>query len=516
MPAGERDDAPVMRSPIRAVSRATASSQRGDVAAEQVALLTLVAAVIAALLAVNVPGVVFDWGRYAVCTLFGGDCPPPGEQVTAPDGGTAPDDGTDPPGEDEPNHEDFLPAPCMLLEESEQVGSQVSIFFIDIGEDWGFLRREFADGRVELTAMNGASIGASWDPDTRIVELGSLETDEVIGVDFEVGGTLSFTNGDTWTFADADEEARMRAQLDEYLAQQAVQDSMSRQGNGFGGWIAVETMGRVDPPRDPSKTYSTIDLDIALGGSAGLRTPISPGSDGQDRYADPNLGGYLGISGGGSVTVETDHDRGRSSYIYSVEGSAEGGVDLVAGGGGFTGTSKGTVKVTRDASGDIVQVELVTTREGGAEFGLGVENPAPDGPQGNIGGSRTETTATVTQTVLEVSTAEERAIVDAWLQGNNEQFAVPLRLAFAQAVPTEPVPGDPFQNLLYEQAAVSQVTYDNVTDARAFGASIDLGMKLGFSFHHTVGSRTASASDYLGAPVGAVRDFRADPGWCLG
>jgi hypothetical protein len=117
--------------------------------------------------------------------------------------------------------------------------------------------------------------------------------------------------------------------------------------------------------------------------------------------------------------------------------------------------------------------------------------------QGNLGGQGTNESgtadATVTTTVLKVTDDQQRAVVDDWLANGGV-------VSPATAFPDRLVPNDTLQNLMYTNATVSNVQYNNVVDKTGFAAEVRVGIALGVDFSlETEDSRAVDAT-YLGTP----------------
>lgn len=494
-----------MTTPARPRDRERRPSWRtsaGAVAAEQVAVVALVAAIIAAVTALALPTQVGDWARYAVCQLFSS-----GEACVPPElaGGTS-----------ATTDEDYLPPACLRLEEREHGGYTIKVGFVEFGEDHGFIRQEFADGRVRLTVVDSATLGLVKSGDTRLIDLGRLGTDEDAGASVDVGAGVKFGYGDTWEFASEDEEEQLRDQLERYLIQQ-IQLRHDAHGGASISRSIQELLGIgegwVEPPKDPTISFSKLGVDGSLEAALGLRSPIDTGDDGSPRYLDPNVGVHLTLDGSYEVVTETDRGAGTRSYTYTLSGSGAVGADVTVGSGSLEGTSTGSFKVTRDASGELVEIEMVSTRAGGVSGELGVSNPVEGAARsGSASGGHSATTATVTTTRVALDDDDDRAVVERWLADNNEQFGTPLALTTGQLVPTGRVVGDEFQNLLFDRATVSSTTFDDVEDVRSFGLDVKAGLEFGFSVELADGTRTAASASYLGAPRGnGERSFVEDP-----
>lgn len=486
--------------PFRQRSSRRSGDQAGGVTGEQVGVLLIVAALVGILLRAGLPAMVGDWSAYAACSLFStsDDCARPGSGATP---GPAPDERTD---------EDFLPPPCLVTQESEQAGYEIRITFITIGENYGFIRQEFADGRVRLTAVNEASLGAEWESGTRILDIGQLGTDEAGGANIDLGGGIEVGYGDTWEFASAGEADAMREQLDDYLIQQ---QQIRHGGTGQAGlhlywWL---TDGYVDPPKPPAVTFSTIELEASLGGGVGLRSPIGPGDDGEERYLDPQIGVRLEADASYKVLIENNTLTGTRSETYTLGASGSARADVTVGRGELTGESTGSVKMTYDDSGALIRVELISTREGGIEGSLNAGNPVEGGSGPGVSTGEGESTAIVSRTTLAIDSMEQRRIVEEALAGNQARFGTPFSFALDHVAPDRPVADHPLQQLLYEQGHTGEIVYDDVSDLEEFGLDIKAGWQLGLSVHHGTEERNVREARYLGAPdVDGVRPMLPD------
>jgi hypothetical protein len=427
--------------------------------------------------------------RQLVCAVVGGGCEATGPAPPAA-GAAVPlvDDAA------------FLPPPCLVSEVGEVAAAEVKIAFFTFGDDYGFIERTFADGRVTLTAVDGATIGLIKSGSTRIVDIGRLDDETQLGGKLSVSGGLDLAAGDTWSFASAAEAAAMRDQLDAYLVQQMQIRNAGEGAAGLHLWLWLSD-GYLDPPKPAQVTYATIGVDAAASGSFGLQEPIGTTPDGKPRYLDPNIGVEAALNADYDVTVETNHETGERSYTYTVSGAGSVAGNLTVGEAGARGTTTGAVKITRDAAGQIVRVSMISTREGGATAAVEGRNPVggtPVNPSGS--GTTRDQRATVTQVVLDVETPEARRVVEDWLTGNDEQVGVPLALTADSLVPVRSNPDDPFADLLFREASVSRVTYDDVRDVAKFGLDVKAGWELGFTVTLEDWRRDAAEAVYLGAP----------------
>ena len=414
--------------------------------------------------------------RDAICTVatavgMGGGCGP---------------GGTTPPGTP-PTDPSFDPKPkkCKVFEHGEQVNAEVKIAFIKIGENAGFIERTFSDGTVTYTATDGASLGATGGFGGKL-DLGKVER----GAQVDFGFGVKFDYGSTWTFKNAEEAAAMRQQLDDYLVEQMILKENPYYGIKF-LWSDPK-----EPPKPPSQSVSTIETTLDAEGKLGLSLPFDPDPDAESGVPNLTLA-EVGLKFGttGRWTQIRDNETGNTTYTSGGEvfGQTNGTVGPAA--GELKGVLGSSIAITRDKDNNIVGVTMTTTREGKA---TGTINAG----QGNLGGQVSESdgasSVTVTTASLEVKTPEQRALVDQWLaaQQNDPNYLVSPETFY----PDRLVPGDPFQNLMYTNATVSNVQYDNVTDKTGFAAEVKLGVAFGIDLSLETTDSQAADATYLGVP----------------
>ena len=242
-------------------------------------------------------------------------------------------------------------------------------------------------------------------------------------------------------------------------------------------------------------------LKGALNAKAVTGPPSAPGKDPQT--ADPNLGISLTVAGDYEVVVEHNRKAGTISYSYQLSATGTAAGNAVVVGGEAAGKTTGAFKVTRNDKGEIVQLSFVSTREGSLQGSVNGKLPEA---VGNVSGANgkdgtTHAQATVTTTTLDLTDPADRVIAQNWLSGSTEQIGSPFNLTHSTMVPDRaPADGDPFQQLMYEKAKVSQVSYDDVTDVQKFGLEINAGFKMGFELSLENKTSTVDDSTYLGAP----------------
>lgn len=400
-------------------------------------------------------------------------------------GGCGTDSSTTPPGATGPTF-DPKPAKCKIGEHGDKVTSEITIGFFKFGQNAGFIETHFSDGTVTYTATDGSSLGAVVSAPGGELKVGGLEVGEKVdfGADFKVDA------GSTWTFANEDEAKAMRKQLDDYLDQQYN----LRHVEGY--WAVVLFQGEKKPPKEPNQSVSTIDVSGSAEYKVGVNLPWKQDPNAKSSVPALNLGDFgVKIGGNGKWTQMTDNTTQTKTYTTSAEGYGQvsGTVGPIA--GELKGLLGSSVAVTRDKDNQLTKITLVDTRDTKATLTAG-------GGQKDLGGKVSDANGssdvTVTTTQLEVKTPEQRALAEAWLA---EQAGDPNAYISAETShPDKLVPGDPFQNLMYSNATVSDVNYDNVTDKSGFAAKVKFGVSVGVDFSLETNDSKAKSATYLGVP----------------
>ncbi|QDP96610.1 hypothetical protein FOE78_12435 [Microlunatus elymi] len=405
------------------------------------------------------------------------------------------------------NGKDFDPKPkkCRISDHSEQVNSEIKIAFIKIGNNAGFIETTYSDGTVTYTATDGAGLGVTGGVGAKF-DIGKLKAEAK--VDFGAG--VKFDYGSTWTFKDADEAKKMKDQLDDYLAQQ----EMMKQP---GGAIAVLTMGEVDPPKPPNQSVTSIEVEGSATGSLGVSLPwdkqddpTSSGSSSTENDSKvPNLKlakAGLTIGGSGKWTQITNSDTDTTTYTTNITGYASADGTLGPLSGQVKGLLGSSMSITQDKDGKITNVTVTSTSSGSI---TGTVNNG----QSDLGGSSSSSAGagdvTVTTSSLNVSTDEQRNMINTWLDYGG--IITPGMLN-----PTKAEPNDDIQNLFYQQAQSSEVSYDQITDKEGFAAEVKLGVALGVDFSLTTQDNKAVKASYLDAPDSSGVRTPVDFPECLG
>jgi hypothetical protein len=377
------------------------------------------------------------------------------------------------------------PAKCKVSEHGEKVNSEIKIAFIKIGENAGFIETTYSDGTVTYTATDGASVGATGGFGAKL-DIGKLEG----GAKVDFGGGLKFDYGSTWTFQNADEAKAMRKQLDEYLVEQEM---LKHDPNFPMIWLVQKPK---EPPKPPSQRVTTIETTVDVEGKLGLSLPFE--SDPNADSGIPNVklaDAGLKFGKSGKWTQIHDNETGFTTYTTGGDVYVQGSGNLGPYGKELKKVLGSSMAITRDKDNKIVKVTLVTTREGKA---TGSVNAGQGDLGGKVSDSDSASSLTVTTTTLDVKTPEQQALVNRWLAA---QQSDPNGYVSAETFfPDRLVPGDAFQNLMYTNATVSNVQYDNVADKTGFAAEVKIGVAFGVDLSlETTDSRAVDAT-YLDVP----------------
>lgn len=383
----------------------------------------------------------------------------------------------------DPGDPAFDPKPkrCTVRKRTEKVNSEIKIAFIKIGENAGFIETHYSDGTVSYTATDGAGIGVTGGLGADL-EWGKLEA----GAKVDFGFGVEATYGSTWIFKDKAEAERLSSQLQDYLTEQQI----LRHDPNYAIWLAIH--GATEPPRPPDQQVNTIKVEGTAEGDLGVKLPWEQDrGPGTQKSEVPGLRlASVGIEFGTSGTWTEVHDQRNGNTIWTTEGEVTGAGELTGGpfGDKLSGLLGSSLAVTRNKDGMITKVAITTTRRGDLAT-------STRGGQGNLGGEGKDTNsegkATVTTATLDVGTPEQRAIVEAWL---SEGGVISPETAFPETL----VPNDTLQNLMYTNATVSNVQYENVIDKTGFAAEVKVGVAFGVDFSLETEESRATRASYLG------------------
>lgn len=329
-------------------------TERGAIAAEQVAVVAVVAVVIAALWATEAPRRIGEHGAYAVCTLFGGDttCTPPGEASSAP--------------EVDPN----APPVCTTGRSESDRRTTTDLLFDRNVSGERFVTIENSDGSVTLIDTeyegSGVVVGAG-------AEL-PLSAKDTLGISGTASGVLIEGVGLVY---DLDEEA-FEAYRDT-VARQAV-DAYMYGSPELHGWSAA--LG-ADTPEEALEALSAADqvrriLDAQVESHATHDLYSTTGEVSLDLGASWKLlNGSVGVNGSAGSTVHVHRETGAYDVTVALNGEASSGVGAGVFGLGASASESdgfgGTITLSYDADGELSNASMTVSYEAGTDGYVGFD-----------------------------------------------------------------------------------------------------------------------------------------------
>ncbi|MEO7060170.1 MAG: hypothetical protein ABI083_10640, partial [Lapillicoccus sp.] len=231
-----------------------------------------------------------------------------------------------------------------------------------------------------------------------------------------------------------------------------------------------------------------VTAEIHAEGSVTL--PIGPSKDHQAE---------AGVSFGAEKSWNQSHDATDGSSTYTTSGQFNAGAHAGADGvkAEVSGVASADMGITKDATGHVTQVQVTTTQEVSGGVSAGPTSVQPGGEaSGTVGLARSN--MDVNTLTVPVENDAQRAIVQQWMDRGGVMTPEMMN-------PDHRVPGDAFQNMLYDNASRSTVHYTNVTDTAGFSATVSAGAQFGIDYSLEVKDATATAGTYLGDSDGARR-----------
>lgn len=413
------------------------------------------------------------------------------------------------------------PDSCTTSTKKEHRGSHVTIGFVKFGSSFGFAKQEekYVDPKTGKVKKRYSVVATD---DTELAGVAGVGTNgEVngkgLGADLSAEAGFNTQKGDTWEF---NSEAEMEAFIAHYRDYRAQQDTLKMRPDSIYYALSLSWSDKwVDPPRKADKSSLSEGISKKIKTDAGLRA----GKDGNGKKSvNLNTGVYVKAQSDSNYTRQNDNrkdHKGEHTETVAYSGSIGGGADAVFAGVSGTGRYEGGFSTTYDKNGKLTEISFTQKTSGDVTWNM---TNGPVSGNGNTTGSgdasSTAEKAHVTTTTLKV-TDENRAIVNEWLSkayvtdprtGGTTLVLPPNILA-----PDSPVPGDPMQQLLYEQAISTDSTYDTTEDAASIGGEIELGLKLGGEINAGSEESKIKEQTYLGAPPssGASRPKKVLE-WC--
>jgi hypothetical protein len=397
----------------------------------------------------------------------------------------------------------FNPVPARVKtgETSSKNAGEVTIGVIKIGESITVVETRFSDGKVLFTLTDGGQVGVT-------VGLGEKAAAGPAGLTakVELAPGVSFENGSSW-LVNGDRAAAFRALFAQYAYRHAA--SMSPDESAAWGAAVADTLRPLPPLPPPDLVVSNLEVPVELKGTLDAAPP-GP--------VDVAAAGAAGLTAkwtevrlkDGSV-VRTFGGEGR---LGGDAGLARDDTDPSFGGNvDHKGVDGGTVSVTRDPSERISRVVLTSSSE--IQDGLGDKTGSGVSRKDDsltAGGSASQKSSTVDVTTTNLAVNDRnRAVVEQWVAQHEGDPDVALG-STSTFYPDTAAPNDPFQNVLHNDAQVSRVRYENVTDKLGFGGEASVGVTAGGEVSGEGTQSHAVSGSYLDRPdVDGHRPERALP-----
>lgn len=374
---------------------------------------------------------------------------------------------------------DFEPDSCTSATSGTNHKGEVSIAFIDLGGAHGVKVAEVqnADGSTHyLVTHEGEGEGGVG------VGIGGKgkggEDSPGVEASGDLGISGSYTQGTTY-------------KVDSLEAAQALADDLM--GNPFSN--------HGHEPLTETVTWGgefegSLDLGLGTGG-ADTGGPADGSGSGEDGEGGDELGAGASLTGGHSYATTTNYETGETTYLTTWSGELSGNADAFEG-LNVSGTWKGTtaIAVVRDENGQISSVRFITTEQAGSTLKVGGKPVSASGKEG------VDVTTTVTLNVNDAN----RGVVETWLGNSDATYmgVTPLQTLFWD--PTQ-ASSDPMQNLLFNQAQITQVSMANSNESYEIGGEVKWGLKLGASYTRTDSEGEVVDAQYAGPPSAGRRPW---------
>ncbi|WP_453974765.1 hypothetical protein [Brevibacterium pityocampae] len=392
---------------------------------------------------------------------------------------------------DPPPTEEELQPECLVSDTRMTRGSEVKVVFVTLGSNMVMQVREYSDGTTRVTLLDEYSLGARGD-------LGRLGLGKMLELKGGAGVKGTYGNGDTWVF-------------DSPEAAQSFVDQAEDYANS--NWNHVPIIGPIvnQKPQDPRISYHQVRIDGGVDANVAFKDLWAGKKNPETNKSDNKIGGpkdkeILDVGAdlkfGRDVIIQ--HDRGEDlessaddteTFVTTYEAGASGRGNVFGAGGGGNANSKGELRVTVDDSGQIINVTIRNTRN--ADAGLGSEYDDKNN--------------SILTTSLDVETDAQRAVVEQWLM--NPTNLHPEMYLFGPPMPDENGNADPFQQLLYEQAVMSEDVMEGDFTNNDWGAGATiLGVGLSYDRKDQDQTSTNRESYYWGTPdADGVRHRTVNP-----
>jgi len=397
----------------------------------------------------------------------------------------------------------MAPTSCQASSSTVSSSSYIKLGFIKLGDSFSLVQQKEnyidpATGEIKtrysVVATDGTDIGATGGFGTKGEINGSG-----LGADLSGDAGFKVKSGDTWEF---DSEEEMQTFIDDYSTYRIQQQNLSRK-TGLDYAFYLRSIDNANPPpRSADKT----SVGGGFTGKGNVTAGARFGEDTDtDRSFNPNIGVHADVSGEDSHTRQTDHREGHEGEYTDTttySGSIGGGGDVTFKGYSRTGTYEGAMSTTHDKDDNITSISF-TQKTSSEEKTTGTNGPANGG--GGVTGSGNASDAdkqtNITTTTLPVTDAN-RATVEQWLTQaydvDQDTGEGTLILPPNVLHPDSPVPDDPMQQLLYDEATSSTSTYDVSGDGLSISGDVAAGLKIGAGVTMSMEDATLVQQTYLG------------------
>ncbi len=381
-------------------------------------------------------------------------------------------------GESAPNGEERQPTtPCVVGSRGDEIKLGVSVTFIEVGENRGFVVEERSDGTFRVTQVQGADASATAGAGASVAF--TIADNKVgYGASASIKGGVTFKGGQEWVVDSQEDVDRLTSAENWSRVDQALGLANPVTGVAL-PWLR-DKLGIGEQFPDPDSIY--VAGGVTAGGSA---------------YA-----GYgnavADAKGNGSRLLGYRHhtDSGENTYYFetTVDGSAA--AELAGGvgqsGAGVEGKATTLTSVTVDEDGDLVSVSRSALATGQSK---GLTNVLFGGDP-SIGTDDEVGTGTQWDATLPIRTDADRAAAMGLLASTGIN---PLGLgidADPAGTTLDPLGGD-FMDAVRDRGDLTR--YDVATDATTWfegSGEVAAAAKIGLSGGYSTSSMQASDQQY--------------------
>lgn len=349
----------------------------GALTAEYVAAVIVIGLVVAALLAAAMPTKVGDWGRFAVCSLFGDDCELPRPALT---------------------DEDVRPD-CNIMTTSYEGEVGVDVLVFDVEGGVNVTRTDNSNGTTTFTLLETSGAGVA-------AEVGAEAAGGVASAEATAEARVGLSAHESQSYVVPTSEADEFEQLFHQRAAIGAGSGWMPFGGGIVEWVADRVVGGLG---DPHKTFHAVDVNASADAKATV-----------DLFGEQVAGAEVGVEGAVLLGIEQDRTPNQThtdAEIYQVDWGASAELGFVAGEAEASAAATSVMAVVRDLEGELVRVEFENsyTADAGFSFGSNLEEIQTLLSSG-------QDLSMTQRAVLEVSEDADRRVVEEWLEtGRNSE-----------------------------------------------------------------------------------------------